>query len=337
MNLFYTINDAFAPQLGAAVCSVCEHNRDAEAIDFYIGALNVSEENRRLLSALAERYGRTAHFIPIDRLQERFGFDFDTLGWNEIVIARLLIDRLLPEQAERVLYLDGDTIAAGSLRELWETDLHGCVLAASVEPTANHARKKALGLEGKPYFNSGVLLIDLKRWREEACGTQILDYYRSKGGNLFAPDQDAINGALQGRIAILSPKYNYCNIFWDYSYAALVKIHRPAAYIPENVFRDAAADPRIIHYLGEDRPWRRGSRHRYKALYERALAMTPWKDTPEETGWEFFLWAYRAFRTVLKPFPMLRYRLIDGLIPAVMRFRKRQRSAKQPAAEEKAP
>ena len=59
LNVFYTINDGFVPQLGAAVCSVCENNRAAEEIVFYIGAMEVSEEHRAQLKALAEGYGRT--------------------------------------------------------------------------------------------------------------------------------------------------------------------------------------------------------------------------------------------------------------------------------------
>ena len=334
MNLFYTINDAFVPQLGAAICSVCENNRDCPEITFFIGALDVTEEHRRQLEELTERYGREIRFIPIDNLRERFGFGFDTLGWNEIVLARLLIDKLLPGETERVLYLDGDTIVTGSLRELWETDLGGRVLAASAEPTANRERKKQLGLEGQPYFNSGVLLIDLKKWREEDSGRQILAYYEKTGGKLFAPDQDAINGALRGQIALLSPKYNWCNIYWDYPYRTLKKIYRPAEYISEEAFRDAQRDPRIIHYLGEDRPWRRGNTHRYAGQFERYLAMTPWKDMPQETGWEIFLRLYGVFRTVLKPFPMARYRIIDGLIPAVMKARKRQRTRRARATGE---
>ena len=326
MNLFYTINDAFVPQLGAAVCSVCENNRGAGEIVFYIGAMEVTEEHQAQLRELAAGYGREMRFIPIDHLQERLGFDFDTLGWSEVVVARLLMDRLLPEDVERVLYLDGDTIVIGDLGPLWEKDMGGCVMGACVEPTANRERKKALGLEGKPYFNSGVLLIDLKKWRETKAAEKVLDFYREKGGRLFAPDQDALNGGLAGQIRELPPKYNFYNIYWYYPYRTLVKIYRPAVYMGEAEFRESAEHPVILHYLGEDRPWRKGSRHRYGNRYEEYLGKTPWKDEPKEEGWEAFLGLYHAFWKIMKPFPMFCYRVIDGLIPAMMKYRKRQRT-----------
>jgi lipopolysaccharide biosynthesis glycosyltransferase len=264
-------------------------------------------------------------------LQKDFGFSFDTLGWSEVVVARLLADGLLPESVEKILYLDGDTIAVGSLKELWETDLEGQVLGMVAEPTANHKRKKELGLEGRPYYNSGMMLIDLKRWREEKAGEKILKFYESRGGNLFAPDQDAISGAMADEILELMPKYNWFNIFWQYPYKALVKISRPAAWIGEEAYRDSAKDPRIIHFLGEDRPWRQGNTHRYTAEYNRYLGMTPWSGTETEKGWEVYFKLYGLFWKILKPFPILQYRIIDGLIPAMMKMRKKKRTKAEAA------
>ena len=322
MNMFYTVNDAFVPQLGSAICSVCENNRDADRIVFYIGDLHISAGHREQLTALTGDYGREIVFLPINNLRERLGFDFDTSGWNEVVLARLLTDRLLPEETERAIYLDGDTIVCGSLKELWETDLQGKTIGAVEEPTANHRRKKALGLEGKPYYNAGVMLIDLKRWKERKIAERVLAFYKANEGRLFANDQDAINGAVPEEILPLSPKFNYYNIFWHYKWESLVRISKPAPYLPRETLEQAGRDPRIIHYLGEERPWRRGNRHRYRADYRKYLEMTPWKDAPEETGWETYFRFYDAFWTILKPFPMLQYRIIDALIPFVLNRRK---------------
>ena len=136
MNVFYTVNDAFVPQLGAALCSVCENNRDMDSIVLHVGELGVTEEHREQLRTLAAGYGREISFISVEGLRERLGFEFDTLGWSEIVVARLLLDTLLPEDVDRVLYLDGDTIVTGSLRELWETDMEGKAIAASAASCA---------------------------------------------------------------------------------------------------------------------------------------------------------------------------------------------------------
>lgn len=328
MNIFYTADNNFVPQLAAGICSVCENNRDMEEIVFYIGSLGIPAQDQAQLAQLAQRYQRQIHFIQIDDLPSLIGSQLDTSGWNTVILARLLIDRLLPETVDRVLYLDGDTIVRGSLRELWATDLQGKVLGASIEPTVNRQRKISLGLNELHYFNSGVLLIDLKRWRETDTGARILSYYAQNNGKLVANDQDAINGALAGQIYPLSPKYNFYNIFWYYPYRVLCKLEAPAPYFSRQVFQDALEHPVILHYLGEDRPWRRGNTHRYTRDYQHYLSLTDWKDAPMEEGWQTYFVCYKLFLTVLKPFPILRYRIMDRLIPLFIQYRTRQREKK---------
>ena len=125
MNLFYTVNDAFVPQLAAGIVSVCQNNPEADEICFYIGGLQISAENRSKLEALVVPYGRKIHYIELNGFLNTIGFSVDTTGWNEIVLARLLMSHLLPRDLDRVLYLDADTLVVGDLSELWKTDLTG--------------------------------------------------------------------------------------------------------------------------------------------------------------------------------------------------------------------
>ncbi|MCI8633152.1 MAG: glycosyltransferase family 8 protein [Lachnospiraceae bacterium] len=321
MNIFYTSDDNFVPQIAAGICSVCENNKELDVLCFYIGAYNISEGNKIRLLDLASKYKRQLFFVDISNLKDKIGFDFDTLGWKNVVLARLLIDDLLPLEVNKVIYLDGDTIVRGALQELWEIDMEDVVLGASIEPTVNKKRKESLGLKGKSYFNSGVLLINLERWRAEGTGKKILKYYSNKQGRLFAPDQDAINGALEGNIYVLSPKYNAYNIFWYYPYRFLKKLNEPAGYISKEEYQIAKKDPIIVHYLGEERPWRKGTTHKYKKDYFKYLNKTEWKNTELETGWELYFVLYKMFLVILKPFPYIRYKIIDFLIPLFMKIR----------------
>ena len=213
MNIVYTLNDKFVPQVAAGICSVCENNTDFENITFYIISKEITDENKEKLTKLVKKYNRKIEIIELGDIKKYIDFEFDTTGWNSIVLARLVIDKLLPETIDKILYLDGDTIVRGNLSELWNTDISEYILAASIEPTVDRERKKQLGLEKLPYYNAGILLINLKKWREEKAGKIILDYYKANDGKLFANDQDAINGSLAGKIYTLLPKYNFYNIY----------------------------------------------------------------------------------------------------------------------------
>ncbi len=322
MNIVYTLNNKFVPQVAAGICSVCKNNK-SEKITFYLISDGISNENKQKLRTFVKNYNQNLKIIELGNIKDYIDFDFDTTGWNSIVLARLVLDKLLPQSVDRVLYLDGDTIVRASLADLYNTDMGHSVLGMVIEPTADHKRKQSLGINGA-YYNAGVLLIDLKKWRQEKTGQKILSYYKSHNGKLFANDQDAINGALKGEIYTLPPKYNFCNIYNQYPYRFLKKLVSPAEYLPRSEFKDNIENPVIIHYLGEERPWRASNTHKYRDDYKEYLAMTPWKDTPDEGGWELYFICWRIFNAITKPFPGLRYKIITSLIPSFINIRSKQ-------------
>lgn len=326
MNLLYELDANFAPQVSASIASVCENNRDLADITFYIFGLGLPDDVASSLEELCARYGRRAVIIPIDGFMDTFGA-FDTLGWTEVVMGRLLVARFLPDDVDQVLYLDGDTIVLGSLEPLADLELEeGNVVGAVIEATVDRSRLESLGIADEPYFNSGVLLIDLKRWRAIGAEQLLIDYCTMYQEHIVAPDQDAINGALKGMIQPLPPCYNWCNTYVFYPYSVLKGLMGSIEYYPKDAFDESVAHPVIVHYLGEERPWRAGNTHRYRNAYRHYLSLTPYADAPEEQGWENYFKAWRVFNVLMKPFPALRYRIITALIPKMMAWRKARRS-----------
>ena len=94
-------------------------------------------------------------------------------------MARLLVDKLLPDDIDRILYLDGDTLVLGSLESLWKLDMGNRSIGMGPESTVDAARRGFLGLDKQMYCNAGVLLIDLQRWRERKLGEKVLEYYKN--------------------------------------------------------------------------------------------------------------------------------------------------------------
>lgn len=325
MNILYTLNDGFVPQVGAGIVSVCENNKEFSEITFYIISYGIQSENKKLLKKLVKGYHRNIKIIELERLDQYFDFEFDTLGWNEVILARILMGKILDSSVSRVLYLDGDTIVRGSLEELWNMDLGNKILGMSIEPTVDPIRKKELGLLKYPYFNSGVLLVDLEKWRMNECDKKIIQFYQERNGKLFAADQDAINAVMKDDIKVISPKYNFYNIFYQYPYSFMKKLMGDVPYIEKEVYEDAFQNPCIIHYLGEDRPWRIGNTHKYRKDYIKYLKMTPWEGNSFEDGWRLYFVCFRIFNVVTKPIPMVRYKIMNRLIPKFMDYRAKQK------------
>ena len=83
------------------------------------------------------------------------------------------------------MYLDCDTVVLQSLKHLWKEKIwKEKIVGAVMEPTIYQAVKESIGLgEDDPYYNSGVLLTDLKQWREQGSPKKLLDFWKSKGEN----------------------------------------------------------------------------------------------------------------------------------------------------------
>lgn len=304
MNIVYSSNDSYVRHLGISMCSLFDRNRNCPSITVYILSLGLAEENRKKLEQIAGQYGRKLVFAEIGDLKSRIDFQVDTGGYDISIMSRLFMGEMLPGSVEKVLYLDCDTVVAQSLRELWNMELEGKMMGAVMEPTIYKEVKDSIGLgEQQPYFNSGVLLVDLKKWRESGVQRQLLEFWERKGGKLFASDQDVLNGALKGEIKPLSPKYNFFTNYRYFSYGDLI-CHSPSyKAVTEEMFVNAKKHPSIIHYMGDERPWIAGSLNHYRKAYEYYQAKTPWANTPKEKGKELYMMAYHLldYATVLWP------------------------------------
>lgn len=325
MHILYAADENYVRHAAASMLSLMDHNKNVPQLTVHVLSMGITEASRQTLKKLVEPFGRQVHVYELGDIRRWFDFDFNARGFAQSTLARLFLGRILPDDVERVAYIDCDTVVLEELSDLFATDMGSCCLGMVAEPTANKKRRVALGMpDSQPYFNAGILLIDLKRWRAENAEKTVLDFYKRCGGNLVAPDQDAINGALVGRIKELPPRYNYGSVQLYYPWKTQRRMSAPTPFMSEADYRRGTERPAIVHFLGEERPWRAGNRHPYTPVYDKYLAMTPWKDTPKDEGWRMYYRCFALFNAVTKPVPMLRYRVIDALIPAFMRMREKK-------------
>lgn len=328
MNIVYASNDAYARHLGASLCSLYDRNESCAEIQVYILSMQISRENREALEEIAARYDRKLTMIEMGDLEARFGSAVDTGGYDISIMLRLFMGEVLPDDVERVLYLDCDTVILQPLRHLWKEDLGDAVVGAVMEPTIYEAVRESIGLSPEDaYYNSGVLLVDLKRWREEGVQQQLLDFWKEKGGKLFASDQDVINGTLKGRIHTLMPRYNFFTNYRYFSYKELVKYAPTYEAVPEEELALAKKHPTILHYMGDERPWIAGNLNHYRRAYDIYLAQTPWAGTPKEKGRELYMLAYHMLDYATAVCPAVRWEISRKFGMKMVNERKKKEEA----------
>jgi lipopolysaccharide biosynthesis glycosyltransferase len=175
---------------------------------------------------------------------------------------------LLPPEIRRVLYLDCDVIVRGDLSELWNVNLSGKTVAAVREVT-DYTWHSRLGLPaGAPYFNNGVMLIDLDRWRKLNIGRRSLDFAREHPDRVQWWDQCALNLNLYDDWIPLDAKWNFQTMevaFWDHGMMRFKRI--------DSRTRDAIT---ITHFTTESKPWQYLNYHPLKGEYVSYRNRTPW-------------------------------------------------------------
>jgi lipopolysaccharide biosynthesis glycosyltransferase len=235
---------------------------------------------------------------------------FPAAAWYRVRLAELLPDHL------RILYVDSDVMFVAPVDELWATELDDCVIAAVTQylyPAMVPRVARELDLpDVSGYFNSGVLLMDLERWRSQEITTAIADYGRSH--HLVWPDQDSLSGVLHSRRLPLHPRWNAMPGIWE----------MPRRVLPysEDQVREAAENPAIVHFLGPHKPWHHRCRSSFRDQWFSYLKNTPWRDREIE--------GRTAGQTLLRSLPPLWAYNVEVALerwPIILRTRDRLRDA----------
>ena len=105
---------------------------------------------------------------------------------------------------------------------------------------------------------------------------------------------------------------------------ALKKFQYPYKFISESWYNESAKEPVIIHYLGEERPWRKGCRHPFQKEFDYYYNLTPFKNKPKDSGWERYFFFFYIFNFFGVRMPRFRIWVIDTFAPFLMKMRQRK-------------
>ncbi|HFI0054510.1 TPA: glycosyltransferase [Streptococcus suis] len=211
MNLAFTVSDSYIDYMGTTLYSIMLHTRKCP-VSVYVLTSDISDYSRFKLKKLEKHFNNLRIHIQVVDSQrfEEFPLNRSHITRPEVYF-RMAFASLLP-QLDRILYLDSDILAQKDLQPLWDTALEGAYMAAVSEPPSDGAfdYRRSIGMTNPQYyFNSGVLLMDLKKIREDQIEDRLFDCGQAIKDKIRLQDQDIINVALEGQIKVLDPIYNY--------------------------------------------------------------------------------------------------------------------------------
>jgi lipopolysaccharide biosynthesis glycosyltransferase len=200
---------------------------------------------------------------------------------SKATFARIFLADILPVEVERVIYLDSDTLVLSDLSDLYYLDVGSCPLAACIAPQCKRVEdsrsRDALiecGLSGElPYFNAGVLLLNLNQWREMALVEKITNLVKEKGAILMFADQDALNITFSRSVEWfeLDPHWNVATSSFSSE---------------DSLAMSQTSQPWIIHYTGP-KPDDRYCQHPLAGHFYRVVKASNWFNPLAYWRWYF--------------------------------------------------
>lgn len=257
MDVVYITDENYAMPTGISMISLLEHN--LTPLTVHIIAVNVSVQHITIWKKIASNYG---FILDIKEINDDIYFEntYVCFSAGGHVTSTALYKFDLPNilnKNDKVLYLDSDIIVQGSISELWNTDLSG-YYAAVVDDMGDMKTDQGSSLLGERihlsdehYFNSGVMLLNLQKMREDGISKKLL-LYRVKEINYFM-DQDAFNFVLQTNRIILPYTYNFRTPIFDvYSFDEVNQLFFNGKY---STIKECVAGQHILHLTDRLKPW----------------------------------------------------------------------------------
>jgi len=263
ISIVVASDNQYAILLGALLKSIEVNHKTEEKIDVYILDDNISSKNKEKMAATINPAVTTLNWLKIAAVTPPdITIPIDNTAFPLTCYYRIFAPYAIPANAEKVIYLDVDTIVLEDISKLWYTDI-GDYLFAAVQDWqltvscswGGIPNYKELGIPADTkYFNSGLLVMNAKKWRDENVTAKVMEFMHQNIKFINYADQYGLNGALYNQWYQLDPNWNWFAQFENEA-------------------------PYIIHFL-DVKPIFTSYRSKpeFKDQFYKYLRLTPWKD-----------------------------------------------------------
>lgn len=250
--------------LAALIKSIEETLQAGQKIDVYVIDDHIKAKAKDKLQQSINPTITKLIFKPVeDIIPKGISLPLDKSTYPLTIYLRLFIPSFIPKEVEKVLYLDVDMIVRSDLAELFATDLTGKIMAGVQDPrilTFDNSwggvkNYQELGIPGDThYFNSGLLLMDAQKWRENRIAERTVECINDNQKYVNYPDQYGLNVVLANQWVELDSRWNHFACF-------------------------DIEDPLLIHYIGRKPIYKTyDNTPAYLTIFNHYLSQTAWRN-----------------------------------------------------------
>ncbi|MFZ4106583.1 glycosyltransferase family 8 protein [Flavobacterium sp.] len=284
MNIAFNINRLALIGLGVTLNSLLKKCSNPKKLHFYILCADLNLNDKIKIENLLNEYGVSEVYL-IDFDPKKLFKNYKSLQGDWTAYGRLLLQDYV--KGDSVLYLDADLVIELDVLTLEGFDFKekclGAVNGGLIDYSLDNQFYYKIGLnKGLSVFNSGVLLFNLKVWREKDIKNKCLNFADKHPNELKSADQTILNGLFAGNFAYLPSEFN---VAW---YAQSKK---PVTNLA------------ILHFVGSPKPWDLFGRY-FHGGYSVWVSYLDkdWRKSYYKTNCENLIRAWRIRRSYVRTF-----------------------------------
>ncbi len=245
IKICFASDDNYAVHMAVTIASILKNAGHGDNLLFYVLDGGISDRSKDKISRLKKIKDFFIEYIDCGAFNSH-GFQLLLPHFSQTVYLRLRMADLLPN-IDKIIYLDSDMVVCSSLKELFEEDTGEYFISAAEDIGYFWAHNAFGRKEEKFYANSGVMVINLKLWREHSIGEKLYKFAGTTKEKLHFGDQDVINSVLKDKIKPLNLKWNVQTSFFEFYNVLNHPLKREIIKAKKN--------PKIIHYITWKKPW----------------------------------------------------------------------------------
>ena len=259
MNILVAVNEMYLEPLKVTLYSLVRNNR--RTITVYVLHFHIPEKKQReFISNMQICKDLEIRFLKVGL--ESFNGIAKSERYKLEANLRLAMLKVLPEDIERIMWLDADIVINSNIMEFYSYPDRG-QYATVCEDMCSRSEKydilQNLGMKyTSRYFNSGVMLFYMNNLRNAFDEDAFLRWAKKNPDKLKFPDQNALNVCLNGKVVWVNPeKYNLQLLRMTKQDNKIIRMSK------------------VIHYNMQQKPWNDGYEGAGELLYWR-YAIKPW-------------------------------------------------------------
>lgn len=275
INIVFASDNNYAQHTAVAMASVLVNTKVSQRIQFYLIDDEIQQENKEKITKTVQNLGGNIEFIKIKN--SRLEDCYVSGELSRASYFRLDIANILDENIEKIIYLDCDLLVYDDIEKMWQLDMGGkpvaatCDLGIMASARVRKQKNKFIGLPfDAPYFNAGVLIMDLKKWRDGNYAEAIIALAtQNKYPN---HDQDALNKFFMNNWQEIPLRWDVIPPVFNLFLKIVTKPDLRKKAI------EAKLNPAIFHYAGGYKPWEYEIHDGFNDKYYEYLKLTEYKD-----------------------------------------------------------